>query len=130
MHERALRYVAQQDLEKASKLYEEIILIDPEDDQAYVIMGHTYLLTGHYEKAEHAFKNAVHIDPANADEIVPFYQNIIMQNANDDVAYNNLGYAYLILGDYLNARDAFLRALELNPDNAAAQDGMTTLGTV
>ncbi len=129
-HERALRYVASQELEKASKLYEEIILDDPDDDQAYIIMGHTYILTGKYDKAENAFKNAVHIDPANVDEITPFYQNIIMQNPNDDMAYNNLGYACLILGDYVKARDAFMQCLELNPENAAARDGMKTLETV
>lgn len=129
-HERALRYVASQELEKASKLYEEIVLDDPNDDQAYVIMGHTYLLTGKYEKAEDAFKNAVQIDPANANEITPFYQNIIIQNPNDDVAFNNLGYAYFIVGDYLKSRDAFLQSLELNPDNAAAQDGMKALENI
>ena len=127
MHERALRLVAEQKLDKAVKLYEELVLSNPDDDQAYVIMGHCYILMGRYDKAEQAFQNAVHIDPANIQEIVPFYQNIILQNPGDDKAYANLGYAYLIVGDVVKTREAYHDALAINPENERALEGMQTI---
>ncbi|MBI2094920.1 MAG: tetratricopeptide repeat protein [Candidatus Omnitrophica bacterium] len=124
MHERALRLVAEQKLDKAVKIYEDLVLSNPDDDQAYVIMGHCYLLSGRYEKAEQAFQNAVHIDPQNAEEITPFYQNIVFRNPDDDRAHGNLGYAYLIIGDVLKAQEAYRDALAINPKNERALEGM------
>ncbi len=127
LHERALQFAASHQYEEAEKIYEEIILKDPDDDQAYVIMGHISLLMGDYAKAEEAFRNAVSIDPENIQEITPFYENIVVQNPNDTQAFTNLGYAYLILGEFLKAREAFKNALDINPDNQIAQNGMATL---
>ena len=123
MHERALECVSNQNYKEALALYEQIILKNPDDDEAYIIMGHTYLLTGQYQKAERAFHNAVSIDPQNINEIAPFYENMALQNPDDDQAYANLGYAYLILGDPVRASDAFRNALSINPDNVAANKG-------
>lgn len=124
MHERALDYVAKNKLKEALKLYEEIILTNAEDDQAYIILGHLYLLSGQYEKSEVAFHNAVNIDPDNIHEITPLYENMILQNPDDDTAYAHLGYAYLILGEFPKAKDAFKDALSINPNNPLALDGL------
>ncbi len=124
MHERALEVAGQNNFKKALELYEEIVLKNPEDDQAYLIMGHIYLMSGEYERSESAFQNAVHIDRDNRDEIAPFYENKILQNPDDDVAYANLGYAYLILGDTLKAQSAFKNALSINPYNQIAMNGL------
>ena len=127
MHERALQYVTQKKYNEAVKIYEEIVLRNPEDDEAYLIMGHTYLLMGQYQKAESAFHNAVHIDPENIHEIMPFYENTVLQNPSDDGAFANLGYAYLIVGDVLRSRDAFRESLRINAENQAAQNGLAYL---
>ncbi len=127
MHEEALAYVSDKRYDQAAKIYEEIILIDPDDDQAYIIMGHIYLLSGIYDKAEEAFMNAAHIDPENTTEIAPFYENLIMQNPSDDAAYSNLGYAYMILGEFVKARQAFKDALQINPANQPATQGIQFL---
>jgi len=124
LHERALDFAAQNKLKDAAKLYEEIVLIDPDDDQAYLIMGHAYLLSGEYEKAESAFHNAAHIDPDNVHEIIPFYQNMVLKNPDDDTAHSHMGYAYLILGDFEKAKDAFKDALSINPENPEAGQGL------
>jgi len=124
MHERALEYVGKKEFGKALDLYQEIALKNPEDDQAYLIMGHIYLMSGDYEKSESAFQNAVHIDPNNIHEIAPFYENKILQNPDDDNAYADLGYAYLILGDFLKAQSAFKNALSINPYNQTAAHGL------
>ena len=124
LHEKALDLVAQDKLGEAAKLYEEIVMLDPGDDQAYLIMGHSYLLSGQYEKAESAFHNAARIDPDNVNEIIPFYQNIILKAPDDDAAQSHLGYAYLILGDFEKAKDAFRDALSINPENTEAGQGL------
>ncbi len=124
MHERALEVAGKNNFKEALELYEEIVLKNPDDDQAYLIMGHLYLMSGNYEKSESAFQNAVHIDPANIREITPFYENKILQNPDDDNAYADLGYAYLILGDFLKAKSAFKNALSINPYNQAAVNGL------
>ena len=124
MHERALQYVSERKFKQALDLYQEIVLKNPDDDEAYIIMGHSYLLTGQYQKAERAFHSAVSIDPANIHEITPFYENMILQNPDDDAAYSDLGYAYLILGDLVKAKNAFDQALSINPQNEAGQNGL------
>ena len=124
LHERALALVSQKKFKEALAVYEEIVLKNPDDDQAYVIMGHSYILTGQYQKAERAFGNAVHIDPQNINEIAPFYENMVLQDPDDDMAFANLGYAYLILGDLAKAKNAFAEALHINPDNRPSQGGL------
>ncbi len=124
MHERALKYVAANEFGKALALYQEIVLKNPEDDQAYIIMGHIYLMSGQYEKSESAFENAAHIDPENIHEIAPFYENKILQNPDDDTAYADLGCAYLMLGENLKAGNAFKNALSINPNNRTALKGL------
>ena len=124
MHERALKYVSENKFREAVKLYEDIVMKNPDDDEAYLIMGHTYLLMGQYQKAERAFHNAVNIDPENIREITPFYENTALQNPDSDTAHANLGYAFLIVGEAIKARGAFLEALQINPQNEAAQNGL------
>lgn len=121
IHERALELVSQDRLAEAAQLYEEILLQDPDDDEAYMILGHTSILMGRYEQAERAFANAVHIDPANAAEIVPFYENLILQEPSAD-NYTHLGYAALMAGDIPTARRSFREALNADPgaENALA----------
>ena len=127
LHEKALKHTEKKQFESAARVYEEIVLLDPEDDEAYLIMGHNYLLAGQYDKADAAFHNAVDIRAENFDEILPFYQNIVMQNPDDDRAYSNLGYAYLILGDGIRARQAFRDALAIAADNADAARGLSII---
>ena len=123
LHEKALALVADQKYKEAASTYEQIVLIDPHDDQAYLLMGHCFLLTEQYEKSESAFQNAVHITPENIDEIAPFYENSVVQNPSDE-NYANLGYAYLILSAFSKAKKAFWEALQINPTNAKAMTGM------
>lgn len=124
MHSNALDYVTQKKYPEALQIYNEIILLDPEDDQAYIIMGHIHMMMNNFEKAQASFKNAAHIDPDNIYEITPFYENMILQDANDDMAHTYLGYAYLILGELPRAEASFVDALNLNSQNMEARKGL------
>ena len=127
LHEQALKLVTEKKLKEAAKLYEEIILVDPDNDEAYLLLGHTSLMGGDYQKAENAFASAIQIDPDNVREILPFYQNIALQNPGDDTAYSNLGFVYLMVGDYLKAQEAFKDALGIDPENTEAKKGLKVI---
>ena len=124
LHERALDFVAKKELKKAIQIYEEIVLTEPNDQEAYLIMGHCYVLTGDYEKGEQAFQNAVHIEPQNVKQIVPFYQNLVTLNPNDANAHANLGFVWLMFGDTEAGLKSFEQALTLDPGNPYALRGI------
>ena len=124
LHEKALQNIAAHKFDEAKKLYEEIILLSPDDDEAYLLLGHTCLASGDYENAAGAFHSAIHIDPKNAREIPRLYENILVENPSDDDAMTQLGYAHLLLGSVESARSAFQDALAVNPSNAEARKGL------
>lgn len=127
LHEKALIQIAERRFDQAERTYEEIVLLSPDDDEAYLLLGHTCLAAGRYEKAASAFRSAMHIDPSNAREIPRLYENILLDNPSDDEAMTQLGYAYLLLGGADKARLAFQDALELNPANIEARKGLMEL---
>ena len=127
MHEEALSSIAKDRYADAAKIYEEIILLSPDNDEVYLLLGHTRLALGHYEKAGEAFRNAIHIEPLNIDEIPRLYENILLENPLDDDAMAQLGFAYVFLGNATAAKDSFEAALEIDPDNRTAQEGLGIL---
>ena len=58
---------------------------------------------------------------------VAINKSIIDSFPNDVDAYNRLGRAYIELGGYSQAREAYRRALELDPYNAIAQKNLHSL---
>lgn len=51
------------------------------------------------------------------------YLGIILLEPDDDAAYAAMGRAYMILGNFERAEDAFQNALHINPDNETAAAG-------
>ncbi len=127
MHEKALSYVEKKQYDKAAHLYEEIILLNPDDEEAYLLLGHTNLAAGRYERAGQAFRNALNINPKNFEEIPRLYQNILVDNPQDDEAMTQLGFAHLLLGNASLARKAFEDALRINPASVEARRGLMEL---
>lgn len=64
-HAAALQRFEAEDVRGAARIYEEIILMEPDDDTAYAEMGRCYLMLGDTDRARMAFANALHIDPDN-----------------------------------------------------------------
>jgi hypothetical protein len=60
-------------------------------------------------------------------EAVAANQEIITSFPNDVDAYNRLGRAYIELGEYSQAREAYGRAIELDPYNIIAQKNLRRL---
>lgn len=65
MHNHADLLVEQGKIREALKVYDEILLYEPDDEAAYVNMGALYMVLGFYGKAEDSFLNALHINPEN-----------------------------------------------------------------
>ena len=65
MHAKAEKLIAVNDFEEAIQIYENIILLEPDDEVAYTNMGHANLLLGNIGEAEDNFLNALHINPDN-----------------------------------------------------------------
>ena len=57
-------------------------------------------------------------------EAVDVYLEIILVEPDDEAAYANLGHAYMILGDFARAKDAFQNALHINSQNEIALLGL------
>ena len=124
LHERALEYISKKELAKAIKLYEEIILNDPNDDEAYMIMGHCQVLSSDFEKGEQSFQSAAHINPQDLNSIIPFYENLIRRNPTDANAFANFGFVCLMFAETRRAEDLFQQSLSLDPMNPASQRGL------
>jgi tetratricopeptide (TPR) repeat protein len=60
-------------------------------------------------------------------EAVAANQEIIASFPHDVDAYNRLGRAYIELGDYAQAQEAYQRAIELDPYNVIAQKNLRRL---
>jgi Flp pilus assembly protein TadD len=58
---------------------------------------------------------------------IRLYQEALFLEPDDEAAYTNTAQAYMILGDFPRARDAFYRALEINPQNEVALEGLNRI---
>lgn len=67
------------------------------------------------------------MDAMEPREAVKLYLDILLIEPDDDAAYTNMGQAYLMLGDADRAKDAFLNALHINPDNDIALAGLKSV---
>ncbi len=65
LHKKAEILIEQNKFREAVDVYSEIILVEPDDEAAYTNLGHAYMILGDFERAEDAFKNALHINPDN-----------------------------------------------------------------
>jgi Flp pilus assembly protein TadD len=80
-----------------------------QDAEALLVLGKSCFLSSWYREAIEAYKKC-----------------IALENRND-AAYYNLGVAYQALGKHREARNAFLKALEINPNHGASQEALNNL---
>ncbi len=95
----AIKHHTENNLEEAKKLYEKIIEIDPNHENAHNNLGIIFSLSGNLEKAKSCYEKTLAINPKNFN------------------AYNNVGNIYKELGDFENAINKYEKAIELNPNH-------------
>lgn len=65
LHTKAENCIVQNDFRGAIRLYEDILLIEPDDEVAYTNLGRIYMIQGENQKARESFRNALTINPEN-----------------------------------------------------------------
>lgn len=92
-------------IDKAAKVYNKSLKLDPENIEAYLGMGVIKAYSNDFREAISFWEKALVIDPSSAN------------------VYFNLGWAYENLGEHDKAYDAYKEALGLAPSMAEAREG-------
>jgi Flp pilus assembly protein TadD len=121
---------------------------DPETVEYYpsdepLRLGLEHFGRGHYGLAEHYFRDAVEKNPRDAtawvglaacyDQIRRFdladrsYAEAIKLIGQSTQIINNLGYSYMLRGDYVAARKKYLQALKREPQNPTIINNLALL---
>jgi tetratricopeptide (TPR) repeat protein len=117
----------------------------PENEINWIQLGDAYRKLGRFDKAIEAFQVARYLNPENLNTLnklgntayqsgeirsaITWYNNILSQNPKIPRIWFNLGIAYLSLDQIQDARDAFERVLEMDPDMQLAQEYLTKLSS-
>jgi Flp pilus assembly protein TadD len=112
------------------------------DDQV-LTQAKTQFAEGNYGRAQKLFQRAVELTPndgeswlglaASYDHIRRFdlsdraYRQAAKFVGNRPEFYNNVGYSHLLRGDLVKARDYFLKAYELDPENPTIANNLELL---
>jgi tetratricopeptide (TPR) repeat protein len=137
---RRMAWIAEQEGDTAGVIEanESIVALEPENSEAWLVLGSLYAENGQPEKSQEAFTKVAEIDPKNAYETF-FNIGVLIENKPDptpaeerraleafqksveikpDFAKGHLRLAYAQLrgGDLAGARGSFERYLELEPD--------------
>jgi tetratricopeptide (TPR) repeat protein len=114
--------------------FEEIIRIDPSEQQSFVMLGRLYLIKGDRNKASEIYKQLLGVEPGSEEgvtalaklymdsgsnkEATELLEAFLKQRPDSDSALTILGEAYSELHEYVKAADAYRKASELDPDDA------------
>lgn len=133
--------------EEAVQAFQQAVKLDPELAEAHFRLGLGYKALGKQDEAEAEYKKAVetykkyleqHDDDAEAhynlgqtyagldqySDAIREYREATKLKQNDADVYYDLGVAHTKLAQYDAAAAAFSKALEIDPDNYRAQDGL------
>lgn len=77
--------------------------------EALLVLGKSCFLSSWYHEAIEAYKKCIALENRSG------------------AAYYNLGVAYQALGKHREARNAFLKALEINPNHEPSQEALNSL---
>ncbi len=132
----ALDYLKLEDVNRASVVFDEMMIGLGNTARLHVYFGHAYLITGHYDRAISEFKEALHKDPKikeahyllglsylSRDEGNGWEENAaedraeIQNNPDDFRPHYDLGNVALKLHHVDEAERELKRASEIQPDN-------------
>ncbi len=118
--------------DEAVKLAEQAVRQDPRATAAQIVSGQALLFLRKYDDAVNAFRAVLNEQPANYDALIGlawvyddakqwkeaegFYQSAVTHWLNYWGSHNELGAFYFTQRRYEQARDEWLRVIQLNPD--------------
>lgn len=106
----ALYYQNTEEFNEAIKTYNEIIAIEPRFKLPYYNLGFIHLVyLGVYDEAVKYFSRAIQVDDSYVE------------------AYYNRGYSRELMGDLMNAKQDYQKALKLSPNYSLAVEGLNRI---
>lgn len=120
----------QEFLDKSQEAFDRALAIDPKNIDAMLDLSELYIAKGSINLAIEECKKALATDP----ESIKAQEGLIEAwlaalRAAPHIASNHVGLAtaYQIRGSFDQAERGFIRALELDPKNAIAKEGLTSI---
>ena len=116
------------DYDRAIEYFDKVIEQYPEDNEAYFNLGDTYSDSGEYGKARECYSKAMELeidygewqndpDKNRNEEEIARYNRVIDSIPEASKAYNNRGRCYENLGNRKAAKQDYMKAYELDPNN-------------
>ena len=144
-HDLGVGYLRNGDYQRAKEKLNRALEMDPKNAKVHGTFGLLFQLEGEPQLAERYFKSAVRYDPDSA-QVRNLYGAFLFSQRrypeaithlsrasenrfypNRPSVFENLGVAYLRVGDPSNAEHAFTRAVQLNPEQPRALLELATL---
>jgi predicted AlkP superfamily phosphohydrolase/phosphomutase/tetratricopeptide (TPR) repeat protein len=134
-------HASQARFDEAIDCYRRALEIDPEDKGVRIAIAGARLATGELDECERIVDEVLGVDPADAPVANRYKAMIRFRRGDHDAALEYIraaekqagessslqtlvGEVYLARNEWSDARRAFETALELDPDNAEAHDGL------
>jgi tetratricopeptide (TPR) repeat protein len=141
----ALQAHAEGRLGDAVDLYQEVLVLDPENKFAYYNLGLIDQTQGRIDAAAANYVQAIDIDPAftpalfnlaiiradqgAADEAIDLYRDVLAVNADDAGAHLNLGFLLLDRGHRKQGRAELAIAVQIDPSlESRIPEGLVVVG--
>jgi tetratricopeptide (TPR) repeat protein len=106
------------------------VAINPDDSRSYVKLGDVHVAIGKINQGIDYYETAIKKDPENKEAQSALVNGwlaairIAPHLANNHIG---LGTAYQLRGDFIQAERSFRRALQIDPNNTLAMNGLETL---
>lgn len=141
----ALIYLEKGDYQKSEEIIQKLLVSEADNPKIYLFLITLYKESGDKERLLETVVDSYQKFPANDDivrEVVNFYQTaeeydkaiaILKERLNSSTSenkgryYSELGYIYSLQDNFTEAEQNFLKAIELNPDDAYALNNLAWL---
>jgi tetratricopeptide (TPR) repeat protein len=120
-------------INNAIREFQEIVRIDPTEQQSLVMLARLYSIKGDRDKAADIYKQILgrepgseeavtalaklHMDAGNYKEAADLLEQFVKERPDSDSAFQTLGEAYSNLQEYTKSAEAYRHAAELDPDD-------------
>ena len=138
----ATEWLAKNDVNKAEKLYYEVLKIDPNHTNSLYNLGLIFQQIGQSDKAKTYYEKIIEINPNHTNALnslgiifyeireyekaKKYYKKAIDNNSNFTHAHNNLGQLFNMLGKPNEAISSYEKAIRIEPNHV---DILNNLGT-